>query len=448
MSEIGDGDSVEVQGSGSSTYTLKNTGGVYSCTCRAWQFQSLPIEQRTCKHLRAYRGEEAETDRVGTAAAAPHRAAPRAAGSASDGVAPPLLLAHRWENDADIAGWWMSEKLDGVRAFWSGSELVSRQGNRFFAPDWFVDGLPDEPLDGELWLGRKRFQRAVSIVRRQDGSEQWRQIKYLVFDAPSVEQPFEGRLEALKGLVAGVGQPHVQVVDHLRCNGVEHLRQELQRVERLGGEGLMLRQPGSTYQVGRSSTLLKVKRFHDAEARVVAHLPGTGKHKNRLGALRVELPDGTQFSVGTGLSDAEREDPPALGSLITFRYQELSDGGVPRFPSYVAPRVDLAWEQVAWPPAVGGGQVEPSNDAPIADLTDVAPMRVEVEQVSRQLMYEGRVSTRFWEVEQRGNELRISSGRVGREPKVEKQTFRDARAAAQRANKLAEEKLAKGYEEF
>jgi DNA ligase-1 len=359
------------------------------------------------------------------------------------------LLAHRWESDAEVGGWWMSEKLDGVRAYWNGSDLVSRQGNRFFAPDWFVERLPDEPLDGELWLGRKRFQRAVSIVRRQDESDQWREIHYLVFDAPSIEEPFEGRLDAVKGLVAGVDRPHVQVVEHQRCRGLEHLREELQRVEALGGEGLMLRQPGSAYQVGRSSTLLKVKSFHDAEARVKEHLPGTGKHAGRLGALRVQLPDGTEFSVGTGFSDAEREDPPAVGSIITFRYQELSDGGVPRFPSYVAPRVDLVWEQVVWPPAgAGGGSVEPSIAAPIADLAGVAPAQVEVEEVSRQLMYEGRVSDRFWEVEQRGNELRISSGRVGREPKVETLTCRTSRAAAQEANKLAEEKLAKGYEEF
>jgi hypothetical protein len=80
----------------------------------------------------------------------------------------------------------------------------------------------------------------------------------------------------------------------------------------------MLRQPGSAYHVGRSSTLLKVKTFHDAEARVVGHAPGTGKHKGRLGALIVELADGTRFNVGTGLSDAERGSPPKVGSGSRF----------------------------------------------------------------------------------------------------------------------------------
>src|SRR6185312_4900337 len=132
-------------------------------------------------------------------------------------------------------------------------------------------------------------------------------------------------------------QPHT----HVLCTDVPCLRAELARIEALGGEGVMLRQPGSRYEAGRSSTLLKVKTFHDAEARVIEHLPGTGRHKGRLGALSVELPDGTRFSVGTGFSDAERNHPPAVGSVVTFRYQELSDGGVPRFPSYVGIRHDI-----------------------------------------------------------------------------------------------------------
>ncbi len=108
---------------------------------------------------------------------------------------------------------------------------------------------------------------------------------------------------------------------------------ELDRIAALGGEGLMLREPGSRYEAGRSPTLLKVKRFHDAEARVIEHLPGTGRHRGRLGALLVAMPDGTTFSVGTGFTDAQRERPPEVGTLITFRFQELTDRGVPRFPS-------------------------------------------------------------------------------------------------------------------
>ena len=189
---------------------------------------------------------------------------------------------------------------------------------------------------------RKAFQRCVSIVRRQDKSEHWRSIRFLAFDMPAAGGPFEERLQQLRDRLASSRAEFAEAHQHFRCRGVDHLRDELAKVEAQGGEGLMLRQPGSHYEAGRSTTLLKVKTFHDAEARVVEHLAGAGRHKGRLGALSVELPDGTTFSVGTGFSDAQRENPPVIGSVITFRYQELSDRGVPRFPSFVRVRQDAA----------------------------------------------------------------------------------------------------------
>jgi DNA ligase-1 len=329
MPDLRDGESTLMQGSGSKPYELKNVGGVYSCTCPAWRNQSVPIERRTCKHLRKLRGDDAEEARVGSAL-------PMKPVKDPDEVeGPPLLLAERWESDIDLAGWWMSEKLDGVRAFWDGKQFLSRQGNLYHAPDWFVAGLPDVPLDGELWIGRKKFQRTTSIVRRQDKSEHWKEVTFVVFDAPAMLDVFEERVAFFTDHLRRHAPPHARPLEHELCRDLDHLRRELARVEALGGEGLMLRQPRSKYEVGRSATLLKVKSFHDAEARVIGHLEGRGKHKGRLGALEVELPDGTRFSVGTGFSDAERQAPPPVGSVITFRYQELSEGGVPRFPSYV-----------------------------------------------------------------------------------------------------------------
>jgi DNA ligase-1 len=337
MPDLNDGETAQVQGSARAPYILKNTGGVYSCTCPAWRNQSVPIERRTCKHLRAYRGEQAEQQRLGDAAPPVQT---KAAADADADTAPKLLLAHPWENDTDLSGWWMSEKLDGVRAWWDGRQFLSRQGNVYHAPDWFVACLPSTPLDGELWLDRKAFQRTVSIVRRQDKSEHWRQIKFVVFDAPGVNGRFEERLAFLADFFRQGRQDFARLLPQELCRSLDHLRTELARVEALGGEGLMLRQPGSHYEAGRSPTLLKVKTFHDAEGRVVEHLPGKGRHAGRLGALVVELPDGLTFSVGTGFSDAERENPPAVGSTITYRFQELTDRGVPRFPSFVRVRSD------------------------------------------------------------------------------------------------------------
>jgi DNA ligase 1 len=369
-STLADGATVQVRGS-SSTYTLSRKGNVYMCTCPAWRNQGAPVDARTCKHLRAHLGDAAETSRVGSAV--PSRAAATRTGSAAStggssggrgaavkkDTAPPILLAHKWELEHDPTGWWMSEKLDGIRAYWDGEAFVSRLGNRFFAPDWFIEDLPADTLDGELWVGRKMFQRTTSIVRSGAAGQDWKAVSYVVFDAPNARGGFEARIAHAEKVLKKAGAPHARALEHARCEGIDHLREELRRVESLGGEGLMLRKPGSTYEIGRSTSLLKVKTFHDAEARVIGHAPGAGKHKGKLGALVCELPGGATFNVGTGFSDQERAAPPAIGAVITFRYQELSDDGVPRFPTYVGERLD-----VELPPARAAGKARPATARP------------------------------------------------------------------------------------
>ncbi len=431
MPDLKDGETAEVKGSARQPYILKNTGGVYSCTCPAWRNQSIAIERRTCKHLRAYRGEQAEQERLGSLAPA----APKAAGEGED-HAPQLLLANSWENDEDLTGWWMSEKLDGVRAWWDGRQFLSRQGNVFHAPDWFVAGLPNVPLDGELWLDRKAFQRTVSIVRRQDKSDHWREIKYLLFDAPGIGEPFEQRQKALAGLVGQHRPEYAKVLDQIRCAGVVALKAELQRVEALGGEGLMLRQPSSAYEAGRSPTLLKVKTFHDAEGVVVEHLAGKGRHAGRLGAVVVELPGGLTFSVGTGFSDAQRERPPAVGSTITYRYQELTDRGVPRFPSFVRVRAEATPAKAA----------APDSARPRPAATKSKPKSGET-AMKRYFEFVDGKSSKFWEIAQNGTDVTVRFGKIGTNGQTQTKSFADADAATKHAEKLVEEKTGKGYQE-
>jgi len=204
----------------------------------------------------------------------------------------------------------------------------------------FTAGLPSEPLDGELWLARKAFQRTVGIVRRHDQSDHWRQISFVAFDAPAATGPFEARQALLQEMFRETLTPYARLLQQNRCTGIGHLQTELARVVSLGGEGLMLRQPRSQYEAGRSTTLLKVKTFHDAEGRVIEHLPGRERYAGRLGAVVVVLPNGQTFSVGTGFTDSQRQTPPPVGSIVTVRYQELTDRGVPRFPSFVRVRSD------------------------------------------------------------------------------------------------------------
>ena len=436
MPDLQDGESVEMAGSGAKPYVLKNVGGVYSCTCPAWRNQSLAIEKRTCKHLRKLRGDEAEEARIGSDL--PEKVREPGVESA----APPLLLAESWDSVLDPTGWWLSEKLDGVRAYWDGKRFLSRLGNRFHAPYWFVQRFPDVPLDGELWLGRKMFQRAVSIVRRQDKSELWKEIRYVVFDVPQLEKSFEKRLDFITECMNEKKPPYAQAHKHQVCRGIQHLQEELARLESLGGEGLMMRKPGSKYESGRSSTLLKVKNFRDAEARVLKHLEGAGRHKGRLGALMVEMEDGTTFSVGTGFSDAERENPPPVGSLITFRYQELSEAGVPRFPSFVAVR-DIPESAPDPAPSVKKAakaipEPAPNKAAPPAKTTESKPRRFE--------FFEGK-SNKFWEVSVSGKEMTVHFGRIGTDGQTKTKEFADETAAQREADKLIAEKTEKGYEE-
>ena len=225
-----DGQSSGNERLGGQAIRVEKHGGVYSCSCPAWRNQSVTIERRTCKHLRKLRGDAAEETRIGGALPQKAVAARDEEGDGSAG--PPLLLAQSWDNAAaDLSGWWMSEKLDGVRAYWDGKQFISRLGNLFHAPDWFIDGLPSSALDGELWIDRKKFQRTVSIVRRQDKSELWREVRYLIFDAPAAGGPFEERLAFIKDVVAGRKLEFVRQHEHQRCQNTLALRDELARVE-------------------------------------------------------------------------------------------------------------------------------------------------------------------------------------------------------------------------
>jgi DNA ligase-1 len=299
-----------------------------------------------------------------------------------------------------------------------------------------VAGFPNVPLDGELWLGRKQFQRAVSIVRRQDKSELWKGISYVVFDAPGLDKGFEKRLAFVSDCLRQDRPVYAKPHEHVLFTDLDHLRRELARVESLGGEGLMLRRAGSRYESGRSATLLKVKNFHDGEAVVVKHQEGSGRHKGRLGALVVELPDGTTFSVGTGFADAEREKPPAIGSTITFRYQELSEAGVPRFPSYVGIHEDAKRSTSA-----------SQFYAPSRPVQGELPMMTTAARITRRFEFSEGSSNKFWEISASGTEVMVRYGRIGSDGQTNVKSFADEAAATKHADKLIKEKTGKGYRE-
>ena len=259
---------------------------------------------------------------------------------------PALMLANVYRPSVALADYWVSEKYDGVRGFWDGQKLLTRGGQPINAPAWFTANWPAAPMDGELWAGRGQFQKAVSTVRQQTPDDAaWRGIQFMVFDLPDEAGPFTERLTTLNSVVAKLAAPWVKAVPQSKVASHAALQSLLKQITKAGAEGLMLHRGSSLYKGVRNDDLLKVKTHDDAEAKVVGHLPGKGKYAGQLGALLVEMPsaDGKvakRFKLGTGFSDAQRQNPPAVGSQVTYRYRGLNDSGIPRFASFMRQRED------------------------------------------------------------------------------------------------------------
>ena len=233
-------------------------------------------------------------------------------------------------NYTNPRGWWISEKLDGVRAVWNGSEFISRSGKVFPAPPEMRAAMPQGVvIDGELFGGRGKFQASIGKIRRGI----WEGITFMAFDVID-GNPFEARQATLRALSL---PDWCEVVEQVKCRSEDHLDDYEAAILQAGGEGVMLRKPRSEYTHGRSSDLLKLKRIQSAEAEVIGYEQGQGKHANRVGALVAKFA-GQVFKLGTGLTNEQRETPPAIGSIVSFSFFELTDGGAPRFASFIGVR--------------------------------------------------------------------------------------------------------------
>ena len=248
----------------------------------------------------------------------------------------PLLLAQEAPASIDPAGWLVSEKYDGVRAFWDGHTLRFRSGLPIAAPVEFTQRLPAVPLDGELWLGRGRFEELSGLVRRRTAeAAPWQALRYMLFELPDAEGTFAARAMCLQAVARQSGWSQLVAVEQAALPSAPALQRRLEQVLRSGGEGLMLHRADAPYHTGRSPALLKLKPLHDAEGQVIGHVAGRGKHAGRMGALRVRSAHGVDFVLGTGFSDAQREQPPAIGTLVSYTHRGTTAAGVPRFASFL-----------------------------------------------------------------------------------------------------------------
>lgn len=250
---------------------------------------------------------------------------------------PPLLLANDYdEADIELSHYWVSEKYDGMRAYWDGAHLLTRAGHLIHAPEWFTHGWPATPMDGELWAGRGRFEQLTATARDLHPDEiAWRQLRFMVFDLPHHRGTFDARLSTLESLFASLNIEWLREVKQSRIVDESELHRQLDAVAAAGGEGLMLHRGDSLYRAERSDDLLKLKPHQDAEARVVAHLPGQGKYIDMLCALLVRDARGTQFRIGGGFTDEQRRNPPPIGSWVTYSYHGTTARGLPRFARFI-----------------------------------------------------------------------------------------------------------------
>ena len=248
----------------------------------------------------------------------------------------PHLLLLKTYKDQNISGWVMSEKLDGIRAYWDGKHLISRGGKIIHAPAWFTKRYPPFAIDGELWTKRGDFAHIVSIVRDKTPSTEWHQIKHYIFDVPNVRGDLLARLERVKPYEGDV----IRIIPQKRVKSRQELLRFLKEVEAKGGEGVVVRDPEAPYIPHRTAKALKVKSFKDAECEVVGYTKGKGRYEGEIGALRCRLDSHIVFSLGSGLSDKEHTNPPPIGSIVTFKYKEMTNSGKPRFPVFLRVRYE------------------------------------------------------------------------------------------------------------
>ena len=258
-----------------------------------------------------------------------------------------LMLPQVYEENIPVVGWLMSEKRDGTRGYWTGKQLLSKNGKLFHPPPAFTHNFPPFPIEGELWGGRETFHKTISIVKKQQIHDGWLQIQFAIFDVPQAPGTFSSRIQKAKTWFTNHPSQFAFIIPQKTITNPNQLKDELQRIEALGGEGLIVRNPDAHYTKGRSRDILKVKSFFDAEAEVIGHIPGKGRHQGRLGSLLVELAEDTniKFKIGSGLSDAERNNPPRIGEVITFKYYGFYPSGIPKFPSFLRIRSDTSLSQ-------------------------------------------------------------------------------------------------------
>ncbi len=245
---------------------------------------------------------------------------------------PNLLLLEKYSDDINVTKWYMSEKLDGIRAFWDGEKFISRSGNIINHPKFFIKDFPKHKLDGELWTKRNDFSNIVSIVNKDKPHDGWKEITYNVFEVPESKGTLLNRLKNVKET------KYLKIIKQIEVKDKKHLKFFLKEIEQKGGEGLVVRDAMLEYYTGRDKNALKLKSYFDDECEVVGYNKGRAKYEGMVGSLSCRMKNMQVIKIGSGLSESQRAIPPEIGDIITFKYYGLTSKGNPRFPIFLRVR--------------------------------------------------------------------------------------------------------------
>ncbi|HEB9341383.1 TPA: DNA ligase [Campylobacter coli] len=240
-------------------------------------------------------------------------------------------------------GYLMSEKLDGIRGIWEAGKFKTRQDNPIHTPSYFTYNFPSFKLDGELWIARAKFDEVSALIRSDNlDSSLWKSVTYNVFDVPNACEEFKltpctlsNRLKVLERYLQQNPNPYIKIIKQIPIKDQEYLKEFYKDIIFNKGEGVVIRKDLAPYEKGRSKNALKLKPYEDAECKVIAYTEGKGKFQGKIGALLCQMPNDRVIKIGSGLKDKDRENPPKIGSIVTYKFNGLTKNSLPRFPVFL-----------------------------------------------------------------------------------------------------------------
>lgn len=243
-----------------------------------------------------------------------------------------------YQGDENIKNWLMSEKLDGIRGYWNGKELLTRKSKKIYTPRWFIKNFPPFELDGELWTKRADFENIQNIVMDKKPSKDWKQITYNIFEVPNANGNFIERLEKAKKWFEKNPNMHVKIIKQIKVQNKGHLHNFFEELSSKGAEGLIVKNPKELYHTGRSPHILKVKKAQDMEGEIIKI--NMSEKTAVLKSLKLKLKNGVIFNLGTGFTKEQRKTPPKVGEIVTFKYFGFTKNRKPKFASFLHIRED------------------------------------------------------------------------------------------------------------